>query len=595
VDVDFAALEALLVQARDGGPEVPLPLPLPEGGYRTYRLGWSPVMPAGLAERFPGIRALRGRDPQRPHVSVRAELTSRGFLAAISDASRVVLIERSSGSRYLSFVRQVCAASVCQANPPLGFEEINGAPSGGGTGLPGMFPEVEHRTMRLAVATTGEFTAYWGGTVAGGLSGVVQAVNRLNGITERDLALTFELVPDNDRVVFIESRDPFPDPLKPDEKDLAICSGVGAVITAEIGAGNFDLGHLLAVDDRNWGAAGQAGCGTAGACTVSPDPGGDPFWVDYFSHEVGHQFGVQHTHRSCVAYPGGYLDPNGVEPGGGTTVMAYGGICGADNVQARQDAYFHSRSIADIQAMLATPFFACAAPVPTSNRAPLASAGPDLAIPARTPFYLTGQGSDPDGDALTYTWEQADDCDPAPPFGDPESCLPLFRSHPPGPDNRRYFPPLPMLRAGWTTGVPWEDLPRVGRDLGFTLTVRDNHAGAGGVGVDSVAVRVVDGGVPFEVTQPAFQAAWTAGSTRTVKWRVAWTDRPPVSCARVTIKLSTDEGDTFPLVLAASTPNDGSQAVFIPAGATSPPLGAFLWVECTTAPFFAFSRGFTIG
>ena len=59
----------------------------------------------------------------------------------------------------------------------------------------------------------------------------------------------------------------------------------------------------------------------------------------------------------------------------------------------------------------------------------------------------------------------------------------------------------------------------------------------------------------------------TAGS-ETVTWQVAGTDRAALA-PYVRISLSTDGGLTFPTVLAASTPNDGSHTVTLPAVATT--------------------------
>ncbi|MGK4567321.1 cadherin-like domain-containing protein [Flavobacterium sp. 3HN19-14] len=53
-------------------------------------------------------------------------------------------------------------------------------------------------------------------------------------------------------------------------------------------------------------------------------------------------------------------------------------------------------------------------------------------------------------------------------------------------------------------------------------------------------------------------------TTRTVTWNVANTTASPVSTANVKISLSTDGGFTYPVVLLASTPNDGSEVITVP-------------------------------
>ncbi|HAO28021.1 MAG TPA: hypothetical protein DCQ68_10845, partial [Chryseobacterium indologenes] len=57
---------------------------------------------------------------------------------------------------------------------------------------------------------------------------------------------------------------------------------------------------------------------------------------------------------------------------------------------------------------------------------------------------------------------------------------------------------------------------------------------------------------------------WAGNSSQTITWDVANTTAAPVSCANVSILLSTDGGLTYPTILVASTPNDGSEAVTIP-------------------------------
>ena len=59
-----------------------------------------------------------------------------------------------------------------------------------------------------------------------------------------------------------------------------------------------------------------------------------------------------------------------------------------------------------------------------------------------------------------------------------------------------------------------------------------------------------------------------AARSQTVTWDKANTDLPPIGTTDVKISLSTDGGLTYPIVLAASTANDGSEAVTIPNVAT---------------------------
>ena len=120
-------------------------------------------------------------------------------------------------------------------------------------------------------------------------------------------------------------------------------------------------------------------------------------------------------------------------------------------------------------------------------------AGLDYTIPRATPFTLTAvAASDPNGDALTYDWEEFD-LGPAGVPAPGNALGPLFRSRPATASPGRTLPRFPDLLSGVAT--PWEVLPNVDRTLNFRVTVRDNEPGGGGVDYDSMLVTV--SGAPF--------------------------------------------------------------------------------------------------
>ena len=111
-----------------------------------------------------------------------------------------------------------------------------------------------------------------------------------------------------------------------------------------------------------------------------------------------------------------------------------------------------------------------------------------------------------------------------------------------------------------------EFLPRAGYagPMNFRLTARDNNPGGGGVNSADTTVNLAPGTGPFRVTSPDTALTWVAGTSRTVTWDVAGSAAAPINTANVDIVVSTDGGASFPTVLAANTPNDGSQAITVP-------------------------------
>jgi hypothetical protein len=455
----------------------------------------------------------------------------------------------------------------------------------------------ELRTYRLAMACTGEYAATKGGTVPGALSGIVTSVNRVNGIYENEVAVRMILIANTDTLIFLNSSsDPYSN-----NNGGAMLAQNQTTITARIGSTNYDFGHVFST-----GGGGIAGLGVicdnsqkANGVTGLPNPVGDAFDVDYVSHEMGHQFSGNHSFNSNSqgSCSGNASMGHNFEPGSGTTIMGYAGICFSHDIQPHSDALFHVGSYEEIFNYTIFAFGnSCAATTNTGNSAPVINPVTDYTIPFKTPFMLTGSASDPDGDPLTYIWEEYD----SGPFGAPSNPTfnaAIFRDFTPSTDSTRTFPKLTSIINN--TSVLGELLPTYARVLHFKFTARDNRIGGGGVSnsFTPAAITVINTTNPFKVNSPnTGTELWNYGSTAQVTWDVSSTDLAPINCSNVALLLSVDGGFTFPHVLLASTPNDGSETIVVPSLGSGTFSQARVKVQSVGNIFFDMSNvNFTIG
>ena len=551
-------------------------LPHPKGGFEVFDLHPSNVMSPELARKYPEIRAFKGRSVSQPEASVQLELTPRGVTAQVlAPGERWAIDPLISGrpdQAVSYFARDSDTAGrdhKCLVHPEPAGEKgeatidilARGVPAARSIGQ-------SMRSYRLAVATTGEYAQYHGGTKSLALSAVTTTVARVAGIYEKELAVTFTLIDITD-IIFL---DPATDNLTNNDGG-ALIGESQTVINNAIGAGNYDVGHTFST-----GGGGLATLRTpcqdslkARGITGRSNPIGDPFDVDYVAHEIGHQFGGNHTYNGTQGNCTTGNSSTAYEPGSGSTIQAYAGICGSDNLQPNSDPIFAAVSFDEMIAYVEDSDGAsCAASTAISNpltgatnNGPSASAGSDYTVPSHTPLILTGSATDADGDSLTYLWEQRD-LGPAAPLGTADNgSSPLFRVLTPASEPVRYLPKLSTVVSGGQDDA--EIVPTKAREMDFRLTARD---GNGGVDSDDMVVNVVATPAylsPFAITEPS-AGGESLGSTATVRWNVANTNDALIDVDMIDFYLSTDGGVTFAATPFDSRANVGYARVTFPSG-----------------------------
>jgi hypothetical protein len=566
-------------------------LPMPAGGFDRFAIVESPVMAPELGAMYPEIRTYAGYGLDDPSATIRFDLVPQGFHALILSENGSICIDpfqRGDVTHYQSYYRSDHLSGGLLGGCTVVDDDGMGAEIASLVGDGHHRSGTQLRTYRAAIAATGEYTTYHGGTVALGLAAVVTSLNRVTGVYEREVSIRMVLIPNNNLIIYTNAAtDPYTN-----NNGSTMLGQNQANLDAVIGSANYDIGHVFST-----GGGGIAGLGVvcrtgnkARGVTGSTQPIGDNFDIDYVAHEMGHQFGSNHCFNgnagSCAG--GNRNASTAYEPGSGSTIMAYAGICGAQNLQGHSDDYFVWISTQEIVAYSTTGSGnACAVTTPTGVIEPTVDAGVGaFTIPLNTPFALTATATTTG--TPTYCWEESD-LGPAGHPNTPSGNAPIFRSFDPVASPTRLFPKLSnILNNTQTMG---EILPSYARNLSFRVTVRDTQAGGVGVRNDGISFAVAANG-PFLVTYPNTVLTWLGGTQETVTWDVAGTNAAPVNCATVNILISTDGGNTWPAVVAAGTPNDGSEQITVP---TTPTTQARLKIEAADNIFFDLSnRNFTI-
>jgi subtilisin-like proprotein convertase family protein len=571
----------------------------------SYFVKESPVMHPDLAIKFPNNKSYKGVGVDDNSLRIRFSVNEKGLHAMIIDKNRKVQYIDPISKDNLNYRVYTRKDMQLADNEFQCFTESIKNDKKSISNLK-VANDKKLRTYRLALASTAEYSQYHidaagvgGGTEmqkkAAVLAEMTTLITRINDIFENDLALSFQLVANNDTLIFLDT---ITSPYTNDNGSLMLSENQTTCDNI-IGTANYDIGHVLSTGGGGVAALASA-CSTsskAKGVTGSANPKGDFFYFDFVAHEFGHQLGANHTFNGDAGNcAGNRNNATAVEPGSGSTLMAYASLCSPQNVQNHSDLYFSIISIDEIWTNITTGNTGNCATLSTLTTnlfVPVANAGNDFIIPKSTPYILRGQGSDGDNDPISFCWEQVDNQITTIPPSETATSGALYRSINPKLTGDRYMPDLSTVVAGNISSL-WEVTPSVARDINFKLTVRDNNIEAGQVAEDALKVTVTGSAGPFLVTsQNTANLVWDKNTTQSITWDVAGTTGNGVNVSNVNILLSTDGGLTFATILASNTPNDGNQSITVPNTSASK---CFVMVEAVGNLFYAInSNVFSIG
>ena len=608
--LDEIVLKKTLTKTQDQTAQEPVEISIPnaDGTLEYYMVKESSNFAPELQVKYPEIRSYKGIGMTDHSATVYFSFSPKGLQTMVLRADKdSEFIE--SFSKTKAIYRVSTSKNNTSGNLPVACSTDDVALS---TLLQNKTAKVKandkvFRTFRLALSCNAEYTNYYGGTIAAALAGMNASMTRVNGILGKDLAVKFEIIANNNLLIYLDPlTDPYSDSATGADNDKGALWNLELQnnLTATIGNAGYDVGHLLSGS----GGGGNAGCigcicinptsqnqygkGSGWSAPSNNTPEGSNFDIDVVAHEMGHQLGGNHTFTFKVEGRGA-----NIEPGSGSTIMGYAGVVSPTtlNIQAHSDDYYSVNSVLQIQNNLASK--TCSTNVPISNSPPVINAGSDYSIPKGTAFILKGLGSDPNGDTVSYTWEENDNavtqidansiCFPTKADG------PLFRSLKPSTSPIRYMPLLKDVLLNTLT-TKWESVSNIERTLNFSFTGRDNAAlGTSQTNTDDMIVNVSGTVGPFAVTsQNTDNIGWNQASTQTITWNVNGSETL-IGAVNVNIKLSTDGGLTFPITLASNTPNDGSELITAPSISAT---NCRLLIEPTSNIFYAVnSKTFAIG
>ena len=553
-----------------------LDLPLLEGKIKRFRVIPSAVMEPTLQARFPMIRTFKLLSIETGQLDGRIGISPEGFYGVIDINGREVLINKvnkKDNSLYAVFRLTDNIAPKDLLTPlPCGadFSEHAGEITQEDA-LDERSTEVRMRHFKVAIATTSSFVSDINATtIEQVLAKIVQVINQVNLRYNKDFAIQLDLIDKTTNLFNMTKEEDF---FKIQNNGGNLLGPSQEFFQQKLQAADYDIGQTWTTwcTDVGGVVSGSACNNQSKARGISCGPTNVSYFLTTVKHEMGHQFSASHTFNSCngstqQASQGAY------EPGSGSTIMAYPGACGPDNIAGGADDYFHVISILQVRehnkAYATCGYFAEEINhIPEIKLPQYESA--ELTIPKLTPYELIGSATDEDNDNLIYIWEEFDQGN-GEPLGTNFASGPLNRSYPPSANNHTRMIPRFSYITSETFDIA-DRMPDATREMNWKLVVRDYNSLVGGVGIADFRFKVDSNAGPFRFTFPNISSdtAFKVGQYVELKWDVANSDKAPVNAKYVDIFYSTNGGADFSDTLAIRTPNDGAEFVMIPKKATN--------------------------
>ena len=596
LSIDYQSIRSIIASTKsalkdNNNEKIVVKLLIPTGIEKAFELEETSNFAPELAIKYPEIQTFTGVCSDDKMLSVRFDISPLGYSATYINHGEITIIEPKDLAKNLYSIVPYqetqhgweCGVSALlpsdntKINRNLGQNIISS----------GSF----RRTLRIAIATTGEFTVANGGAT-NALSRINNLLSIVNAVYLADLAIKFELIANNTSIIFTNpSTDPFTPTANysPNDSQTAFDD---FNTNNTLAYGSYDIAHTIhAITTTSNGISSGGIAGLGVICSYFNKARG---WTQYtasntntsinslvggiLTHEFGHQLGANHTFNgqggNCNSQLGDQF-----EPGSGSTIMSYKGSCSAiQNLTGNKDNFFH---IASMESMLYRLTFTsnCGTNTTLVNDLPVVNAGADFTVPSNTPFLLKGLATDVNNDPLSYTWEQKDAgiARDAGALGQTVGVggyaavnsrkAPLFRTKQLTTTANRSFPAETFVLNNANNPVDneGEDLSLANRTMTFALTARDYKINGGGTVSDEIIVSVDSLKGPFLVTFPNTAITWAAGSSQTVTWSVNNTN---VLSATIDILISTNGGISYTTLLA-NTPNDGAEVIMVPSSLTT--------------------------